>query len=682
MNSAPLEKVAVEHIATDQPPDDAVARDLDYGWQSGNQIELLENGEAYFPKVFEAMRQAQREILLETFILFEDKVGHELKGILIEAAQRGVKVVASLDGFGCGELTPGFLSELSQAGVTVQMFDPASKTLGFRTNWFRRLHRKIVVVDASVAFIGGINFSADHLGDFGPEAKQDYAVQVQGPAVADLHHFALAQSGRRVRKRRGWRREQRPSPWTAGEGDGLGQPDVLLAKLAARMLYDYLLKEGVVIHEYCQRPLHGKVALVDEEWSTVGSSNLDPLSLSLNLEANVLVRDRAFNQQLFERLEYLSQNHCKTMPENRAPRGWFWRVTVGFVVFHVLRHFPSWTGWLPAHKPRSVRIMTQARIAEESARPGFLKRWKKPLTVVFFLVLIVLFALLARRIDWSEVLDTLGDFKLRTLLIAGALTLCSFLVYSCFDLIGRTYIRQPLGWKQILPVGIISYAFNLNLSAWVGGIAMRYRLYSRLGVSSGNIAKILGLSLATNWFGYMAIAGAVFSSGLVTLPPGWKLSSGALQGVGVLLVLASLGYLLACRLSKKRAWSIRGIEISLPSLRMAVLQLALGALNWSLMAAVIFTLLPKQLDYPVVLGVLLISSIAGVVTHIPAGLGVLEAVFIALLQHEASRGSLLAGLIAYRAIYFILPLLVALVMYLAVEAKAKALRVKKTPTTG
>ena len=407
--------VAVEHISTDQPPDETKARDLDYGWQSGNQVELLENGEAYFPKVFQALRQARREILLETFILFEDKVGHELQRILIEAAQRGVKVVVSLDGFGCGELSAGFLGELAEAGVTVQMFDPASKTLGIRTNWFRRLHRKIVVVDATVGFIGGINFSADHLGDFGPEAKQDYAVQVIGPAVADLHHFALAQSGRQVRTRRGWRRrQQRPSAWSSEHGDGMvrliyrdnlqhrddieeayihalskaqhravianayffpgyrllreirnaarrgvhvqlimqGQPDVLLAKLAARMLYDYLLKDGVVIHEYCQRPLHGKVALVDDEWSTVGSSNLDPLSLALNLEANVLIRDRAFNQQLYERLEVLSKNHCQTMPENRKPRLWLWRLTVGFLVFHVMRHFPALTGWLPAHKPR------------------------------------------------------------------------------------------------------------------------------------------------------------------------------------------------------------------------------------------------------------------------------------------------------------------------------------------
>ena len=120
---------AVEHIATD----DARARDPDYGWQPGNQVQLLENGEAYFPKVFEALRQARQEILLETFILFEDKVGHELHRILIEAAQRGVKVVVSLDGFGCGELSPGFLGELSQAGVTVSSLAPSRRAMSRAT---------------------------------------------------------------------------------------------------------------------------------------------------------------------------------------------------------------------------------------------------------------------------------------------------------------------------------------------------------------------------------------------------------------------------------------------------------------------------------------------------------------------------------------------------------------------
>jgi len=415
MSSAPLEKSAVEPISINPPVREPGPVDVEYNWQGNNRVELLENGEEYFPRVFDAMRAAKSEILLETFIVFEDKVGAELQQILIDAARRGVRTTVSLDGFGCGELTTGYLAALSDAGVHLQMFDPAPKHLGFRTNWFRRLHRKIVVVDGLIAFIGGINFSGDHLADFGPEAKQDYAVQVQGPAVADIHHFALLQSGRPGRARFWWqRRRQRRADMAFNDHDGQvrlvfrdndqhhtdiedvylhalrrakrrvvianayffpgyrllreirnaarrgvevrlilqGQPDMLVAKLAARMTYDYLLKAGVQIHEYCQRPLHGKVALVDEEWSTVGSSNLDPLSLSLNLEANVLIRDRAFNQHLFQRLEDLSHNHCKAMDPSKVPRGRIWHMTVGFLVFHFLRHFPAMAGWLPAHKPR------------------------------------------------------------------------------------------------------------------------------------------------------------------------------------------------------------------------------------------------------------------------------------------------------------------------------------------
>ncbi|MBK5353916.1 cardiolipin synthase ClsB [Pseudomonas sp. TH41] len=414
MSTPSMEKTTVEQIAA-PPMGEPAAVNVEYGWQGNNRVDLLENGEEYFPRVFEVLRQAQNEILLETFILFEDKVGIELQQILIEAAQRGVRITVSLDGFGCGELSSEFLAALSEAGVHLQIFDPAPKHLGIRTNWFRRLHRKIVVVDGTIAFLGGINFSADHLGDFGPEAKQDYSVEVQGPAVADIHHFALLQSGRPVRAKYWWqRRRQRRSELAFSDHDGQvrlvyrdngdhrtdieevyrqvlrsaqrrvvianayffpgyrllreirnaarrgvdvrlilqGQPDMLVAKLAARMTYDYLLKSGVQIHEYCERPLHGKVALVDEDWSTVGSSNLDPLSLSMNLEANVLIRDRAFNRELFQRLETLSNNHCKAMSADTSPRGRVWHMTIGFLVFHFLRHFPAWAGWLPAHKPR------------------------------------------------------------------------------------------------------------------------------------------------------------------------------------------------------------------------------------------------------------------------------------------------------------------------------------------
>ena len=131
MNSAPLEKSAVEPISITPPVREPGQVDVEYRWQGGNHVQLLENGEEYFPRVFAAMRAAKSEILLETFIVFEDKVGAELQEILIDVAKRGVRTTVSLDGFGCGELTTGYLSALSDAGVHLQIFDQPPNTSEF-----------------------------------------------------------------------------------------------------------------------------------------------------------------------------------------------------------------------------------------------------------------------------------------------------------------------------------------------------------------------------------------------------------------------------------------------------------------------------------------------------------------------------------------------------------------------
>ncbi|MDB5930016.1 MAG: phospholipase D/Transphosphatidylase, partial [Polaromonas sp.] len=133
-----------------------------------------------------------------------------------------------------------------------------------------------------------------------------------------------------------------------------GEPDMAIVKTAASMLYHHLLLAGVHIYEYCERPLHGKVALSDDEWATVGSSNLDPLSLSLNLEANVIIKDRAFNQHLNERLEYLMQHSCNEIKAADLVESTWWRRLRSFFVFHLLSRYPAWAGWLPAHAPRLV----------------------------------------------------------------------------------------------------------------------------------------------------------------------------------------------------------------------------------------------------------------------------------------------------------------------------------------
>lgn len=377
-------------------------------WVEGNHVELLINGEEFFPRVFEAIEQAREEVLLETFIIHDDKVGQQLRQVLIDAATRGVRVEMAVDGYGSAELGDAFVASMTQAGVGFHAFDPQPRLVGVRTNLFRRLHRKIVVIDGERGFIGGINYSADHLGDFGPMAKQDYAVEVTGPVVAQLHASSrrlmgaaleppsmvrpvtdtagqstavLAErdnarhrtdiegyylEGFRMARRRivvanayffpGYRllRELRNAARRGVEVTLIlqGQPDMRWVRALSRLLYNYLLRDKVRIYEYCQRPLHGKVALIDDLWSTVGSSNLDPLSLSLNLEANLLIRDRAFNQQLYDHLTQLASQHCKCVTLERMIRGYWWRAPLIFLGFHITRLFPWVSGWLPAHRQR------------------------------------------------------------------------------------------------------------------------------------------------------------------------------------------------------------------------------------------------------------------------------------------------------------------------------------------
>lgn len=389
-------------------------------WTPGNRFTLLENGEDFFPRVFECITNAEREVVLETFILFDDKVGQGLRTALIAAASRGVRVDVMVDGFGSPDLSDAYVRGLTEAGVRLRIYEPGKRVFGWRYNLLRRMHRKIVVIDGARAFVGGINYSADHLSDFGPEAKQDYAVEIEGPIVGTIHRFVLHAIASGGGGRHWFRRRRAALPLTdpqpAGDADAIfvtrdnrrnrtaierhyraairsarqrviianayffpgfrfiqemrraarrgvdvrlilqGQPDMPIVKVAASMLYHHLLHAGVKIFEYCDRPLHGKVAVVDDAWSTVGSSNLDPLSLALNLESNVIIRDRAFTATLADRLDALMANSCKTIEAKDLNEWSVWRLVRSFFVFHLIRGYPSWAGWLPRHAPRLHKV--------------------------------------------------------------------------------------------------------------------------------------------------------------------------------------------------------------------------------------------------------------------------------------------------------------------------------------
>ena len=142
------------------------------------------------------------------------------------------------------------------------------------------------------------------------------------------------------------------------------ESDTPIAHPATRTLYRHLLAAHVEIVEYCERPFHGKVAIIDDDWATIGSSNLDPLSLSLNLEANIFVRDKAFVRDLRASLDDLRQRQCRSVDATHVNGRRWWYAITRPLLFHVLRRFPRWAGLLPAHTPRIVRLESPADAAQ------------------------------------------------------------------------------------------------------------------------------------------------------------------------------------------------------------------------------------------------------------------------------------------------------------------------------
>lgn len=308
-----------------------------------------------------------------------------------------------------------------------------------------------------------------------------------------------------------------------------------------------------------------------------------------------------------------------------------------------------------------------------SSRPWW--PWmKRGVSLLFFAAVLWLLVAYARHIDWGDVGDSLRALPVPALLAAVGLAAASHLLYACFDLIGRRYTGHTLKTPVVMAVTFVSYAFNLCIGSFVGGVGFRYRLYSRLGLGTGVITRIVSMSMLTNWLGYKLLAGLLFLVHPIALPPAWHMGNHGLQWIGAGLMAISLAYIVACWRMGDHTWNWRGHELYLPPWRMALLQMAISALNWCLMAGIIWVLLQQKIAYTDVLTVLLVGAIAGVVLHVPAGLGVFEAVFIAMLSYRISEGHLLAALLGYRAVYYIGPLLIAAVMYLVMELRARRLK--------
>ena len=292
---------------------------------------------------------------------------------------------------------------------------------------------------------------------------------------------------------------------------------------------------------------------------------------------------------------------------------------------------------------------------------------KRVLTGLFFLLVLGLLLVQARSVEWSAVLATMRAYPARSLLYAAGLATFSYAAYCTYDLIARRYVAHALPAAQVARIGFIVYAFNLTLGAWIGGVALRYRLYGRLGLGIDTTTRIVGLGILTNWLGYFFVAGAVFMLQPLVLPPDWQLGSGGLRLLGAVLMLLALGYVGTCFVAKQRVFKLRGHEVELPVGPLALAQLLVASLNWMLVAGIVHVLLQGKVDYAATLSVLLMAAFAGIIARVPAGLGVMEGVFVALLSHRVAQDELIAALLAYRAVYQLAPLALAAALLMLVE---------------
>ena len=374
--------------------------------RAAHQVHLLQGAQALFPDLVKAIDASMREVRMETYIFHLDATGQAMAQALERAARRGVQVYLVMDGVGTPALPPEWARRFDAAGVQWRIFLPLGRIGLLIPNHWRRLHRKLCVVDGQVGFCGGVNvlddlYDPNHGALTAP--RLDFAVRVSGPLVQAMHQtmvrFWWRQEAAYDARQADWlaiwddlQQAVRPSPVSAPEAvphaarggmraalllrDNLrhrgaierayrkaiaeAQREIIIANAyflpgrklrqalihaarrgvrvrlllqgryeyfmqyhAVRMVYDVLLAAGIEIHEYRASFMHAKVAVVDQHWSTVGSSNLDPLSLLLAREANVVVNDAAFARELRERLlRAIEEGSQRVDPAGSVTRSW------------------------------------------------------------------------------------------------------------------------------------------------------------------------------------------------------------------------------------------------------------------------------------------------------------------------------------------------------------------------
>lgn len=294
------------------------------------------------------------------------------------------------------------------------------------------------------------------------------------------------------------------------------------------------------------------------------------------------------------------------------------------------------------------------------------------LTLAFFTVITFLLYQSLSRIKWDDFLNALKSLSPQIILLCFTLVLANFLVLTGFDYLGIRYFKIPyMTYPKTVASAFCCYVFNLNLGALVGGVGMRLRIYTGWGVPARSVSYIVLFSSLTNWLGHTTLLAVTFLIKAEDIQELIPFPLYVFKAYGVFTLVLVLTYFILCL--RSYVLNIKGITFPFPKLRLALLQLLVSMLQWGIIGLIIFILISSlggQVTFGQILFTTLIASIAGVFTHIPAGLGVLETIFLRM-NLPIEDAELLASILAYRALYYLIPLLIAVPLYLGLESAQK-----------
>lgn len=308
----------------------------------------------------------------------------------------------------------------------------------------------------------------------------------------------------------------------------------------------------------------------------------------------------------------------------------------------------------------------------------FFKRIGPLLGISLFILALYVLHHELRDYRYPDLIRQLEGLSRSQILWAIGLTLLNYLILTGYESLALGYIAHPLKFGKIAVTSFISNAFSNNVSpAMLAGSSVRYRLYSAWGLSAAEIAKVIIFNVLTFWIGLFTLGGMVFLLEPVNIPKLLHIPFRSAHPVGIVFVFFVVGYF--AWIASGKGLKVRGREFFPPTLKIAVLQTAISSLDWILAASILYVLLPKEaaVSFPLVLCVFLLAQVAGLMSQVPGGFGIFETVTMVLLSSTSSVPSLLGPVLAYRGIYYIVPLGLASALLGTHEVLERNLSIKK-----